>query len=122
MAEKLFVGRFRTPKQYEVARQDFTTEDCEKMLAMANANEGVVSVVSKKNKSDKDYCEIDTFRKNIPEQLGGEQTSNNNQQQHTSTYTPKYKSNNDYKNDYKNDAPPSMPDNNSDVDDGQIPF
>lgn len=118
MAEKLFVGRFRTPKQYEVARQDFTTEDCEKMLAMANANEGVVSVVSKKSKSDKDYCEIDTFRKNIPEQFGCEKESNNNQQQQTSTYTPKYKSNNDY----KNDAPPKMPVGNGDDDDNSIPF
>lgn len=118
MAEKIFVGRFRTPKQYEIARQDFSTEDCEKMLAMARANEDVVSVITKKSKSDKDYCEIDTFRKNIPAKLGGEQTSNNNQQQQTSTYVPKYKSNNDY----KNDAPPSMPIDNGEDDSNSIPF
>jgi len=113
-----FTGRMRTPKQFEVARIQFTAEECRTHEAWANANDGIVDISVKESKAGKQYMVIDTFRKNIPEQFGGEQTSNNNQQQQTSTYTPKYKSNNDY----KNDAPPSMPVNKDDDDLGGIPF
>jgi len=118
MADKpVFTGRMRTPKQFEVARIDFTTEECESHKAWAIANDGIVSISVKESKSGKQYLAIDTYHKNIPEQFGGEQQQQS-QSQEPKVYKPTYQPNKQYG---SQDRPPSMPMDNGE-NDSSIPF